>query len=870
VVAEGIVSINLLQYAAISNDSDTTVTGLGRRNITRNELRSLVGITTSSGITISGNAYCSLVVDFGGAFYIKDGYLVDNNGGCVLDCYIQNASIGDWRVVSVERRSTESYINFNQVAPDSSQLIEKVKFIYRNLTSSGSAIRDLCLLTVDYPIDYNYTQFSIAASSYGNSPIAITNNSVQGTAKNIRVTPAFTGDYLLDRVFILTSGGKLDMDRYHIDRGLNLPEQAPWSAGAFENTSVSGRYLTLTGTALSGSWWSPAIYLPDPNFITMDVYVEDTNASSDIETDWLSINQVMQVRASNETPLPNFLINSRTPRFITSSSYQTTLSLPARRPIGPTTQTNYSPDNPFWYRVDTRYSNGPFYFRPYMKGRSERIYMKGDGTILASSVPDRWEFARSAYWMDVPFKIFGAINNYWNASTYVPLFGDFVYGDPATGEPSDIHHVLTYATLTSDAYWCKGGAPPTYSVGGRNMLVNSMANLMPYGLHAYPLPNLGTNAMDGKLPIYYDYIGATTIPKPNHPNNWIVLCAVMFPPETTLDKYMCLYLLNVRNFWVSEAKLIGTYGINIQPCDEGFAICPCINADEHEGGFWLHVGYATNIIEKYTGDGYLLASYEVLRGYNSLREAGSAGGLWAIRNDGVFYYQEDTTNNLLTVIFKVEDDRFEYLQGGDTDNAGNLWIVDRDTSIVYRINVSSRQIDYVNHIPYAVGVWPHPTDGSAFVYLGFHPESFSTAIKRVWANDPYGYEELVTTVPSMPLSDISGVQFTGKLSNTYISPGVNDPVWGTDDAITLDWENYVNGSLTMPAGDYKQFKITLRRSTSSIASPKIQRIRIPTPLIFNQVAYGESAPVYINPHLRYDKKTGHFTTKLLTWWPHGE
>jgi hypothetical protein len=95
-------------------------------------------------------------------------------------------------------------------------------------------------------------------------------------------------------------------------------------------------------------------------------------------------------------------------------------------------------------------------------------------------------------------------------------------------------------------------------------------------------------------------------------------------------------------------------------------------------------------------------------------------------------------------------------------------------------------------------------------------------------------------------------------------------MWGASDDMTLEWEDYVNASMGLPDGRYKQFKLTFRRTASSIAPPRVSKIRIPEPLILENVPFGDNRNVYINPHLRYDKNVGHFTTQLLTWWPHGE
>jgi hypothetical protein len=851
-------SINILQYSEIYNDRTTSISGMSQRVLTREELKSLVGLTTVTGVTISGNTYVSLVSDLGSAFYIKDAKLTTNRSGCNLSCSIYNSRLNYRQDVPVSNEGNNYIVDFTALRPDLAQLVEEITFLYKNTSTSGTTVSGLQALTVDYPIDYDYVKFNVAASSYENAPISISNTAIQGLPRNVRVTPAYTGDYDVDRVFVLTASGWEDEDKYHVDRGINLPDYAPWTAGLFENVAVENKCLTLTGTNLSGSWWSPAIYMPDDNYLTMYVYVDNAGTTAGLETEWASINQMLQVRASDETPLPNFLINSWTPQLHTTYKYGVLLPSIEKRTLYPTQQDVYGENDSFWAQdldVGCGISSDFAWMIPYLRGQSQRIYMKGDGTIIAQQSPGLWEMGARSFWTGFPYKTFGSLNDYWVAATYfLTLSSD--YGACYLGSAASAdYHRFTLSTLTDNSNWVEG-----------KPYVEHNRSLYPYAMHCH-LGGLGVCTFAD--PIYFEFLGATTLPKPNHPNDWIVIWAEMYPPDTDSDKYMCLYLLNIRNYWVSESKLIGIFGINYKPSDEGYAICACSDADDVEGGFWLHVGYATNIIEKWTGDGIKLHSYVVSRGYNALRESGM-GGLWAIRNDGVYYYVENRTNDSLDVQFKIEDDRFEYLQGGDVDASGNLWVVDRDTSTVYRINLSSRAIDYVNYIPYAIGIWPHPTDGSAFVYLSFYSGSATTAIKRVWVNDPYQHEELVTTAPSMPLSDNSGVQFQGKVEANYISPGVNDPVWGNDDSITLQWQGYANSSLSLPTGNYKQFKLTLRRNSSGVTSPKVTKIRIPAPLILNQVPFQGSTPMYINPHLRYDKKTGHYTTNLITWWPHEE
>ena len=853
----------MLKYSSITNVS--SYSGLPIRSLSRGEIKSIAGITATSGVIVPSLSYIGLEASMSSSSFCKDSTFRISNGSNYafqVGCQITTQQGESWQDVPVTFSGGLFYVNFNYVYPDMAQLVYKIRFTYVNLSATNSTLYSWDLLSVDYPMDYSYEEFSVAASSYGNSPIAVENHSIQGTAQDIRVMPIYSGDYTLDRTFILTESGKEDLDRYHVDRGINVPDDIPWVSGIFDNTMVSGRYLTLTGTAVSGSWTSPAIYVSDPNYMSLYLYVENESRNSGLERDWLSVSQVMDVRATDETPLPNFLINQCTNRLHTMAdgwgNVPIVVPSPDKRQVTPTTQEGYSPTSEYWSRdmmVGCAFASvvAPC---PYLYGRSDRIYMKGDGTIIAEAPSEHWQIGSRDYWTGIPYKIFGSINKYWNAATFFGQLGEGYGACTLATAVNTSHHRLTFASLTNTSLWNSGR-----DVG--SLYLKKLYPFLSYGFQG----NMGV-AND---PVYYDYLGSTTIPKPKHPDEWIIVTAHMIPCDPGSEKYMCIYLLNVRNGWTSEYKLLGIYGISQAPADEGYAICSCSSADEDEGGFWMHVGYSANIISKFTGDGLLVNEYSVSRGYNALRESPEEGCLWAIRNDGVFYYREngtDTTNPTLDAEFKIEEDYFEYLQAGDVDNSGNLWVVDRDTATVYRINLSTRSVDYINHIPYAVGVWPHPTDGSAFVYVGFNEDSFTTAIKRVWVDDPYQTEELVTEVPAMPLSDWSGVQFTGRLSGSYISPGINDPVFGTDDRLSLAWQPYVNTSLTIPPGKYKQFKLTFRRTSSSVDSPRITKVRIPLPLVINNVPFNGSDNFYVNPHLRYDIKTGDYSMELLTWWEH--
>jgi len=855
-------SINLIKRADVRNISNYT--GLPQTTATRSELKQLVGVEDGSGLVVPSLHYFGMEALLNKPFFCKDCSVTVSNGDddyAELYCSILRQSTEYWESLAVTKTDFGFYIDFNDVLPDYAKLIYKIQFTYLNLSVSPSTLQIIELLSVDYPINFDFNEFSVVASSHENSPLKIYNNSVQGTERDVRVFPIYSGDFALDQVFMLTESGKEDTDKYHINRGISIPDSIPWSSGYFENTTTSGRFLTLSGTSTSGSWTSPVIFTNNEDYITMYLYSNNTNENAVVERDWTSVNELIEARGSNETPLPHFLILSWNKELFSmidgyGNLMADSLPTPDRRPVDMSAASPPDPSDPYWL-VDDFF--GPCGNKvsfvspcPYIFGKSKRIFMKGDGTVIHQSEDGFYEMASRVYWVGIPYKIYGDINDYWTAGLYNNLLGAGDYGGCTLSlAQAGMHDRMTIGkegSLTAD--WLYGRSIKDYGI----------SNIYPN--KGYCLKqNIGV-AQELKP---YEYFGATTLAMKRHPNEWAVVSSDIYPIDGG-DRFINVYLLNIRNWWVSERQYLGSFSMGGDACDEGYAVCKSEFADDNEGGFWLHVGYSNNIIRKYSMDGRLLADYEVKRGYSYLIESKVEGELWAVRNTGIYYYKE--VGDELEVQFKIEDDRFDYLHLGGIDDDNNLWVVDRDTSTIYRINFSSREIDYSNYVPYVIGVWPHPSDGSAYLYVSFYPDTFTTAIKRVWVNDPYQYEELITPVNSMPLSDSTGVQFKGKVSGNYISVGSNDPIWGNNGDLTLEWQSYANASLTLPTGKYKQFRITLRRSSSGVTTPNIQKIRIPLPLILEQVPFEDYKNVYINPHLRYDRQRGHYTTELVSWWHH--
>lgn len=861
-------AINLLKNSEFYNIEYPV--GLPHKELSRQELFSLASISGGS-FSVDSLSYFGFQANLKTPFYCKDFTLLHEEAPVVGYAFIRRDSYHEWKSVPVEVNTGKVYVNFNLTKPDHAQLVYQFKFILANVHTSAIDIYGAELLSVDYPIGFDYSEFSLVATSRANLPISVRNNCIQKTSQDIRVLPIFSDDYQQDSVYMLTESGKEDSEKYNIQRGFRFPEDAGWergrisewyddSQGEIVSTMMeSDRGLVVSGTAPSGVWTSPVIYLPDEDMISMYVYTENMGDSGYLGDDYRKISQLVEVRGSDVSPEPNFLINSWTQRLLTIDNqrfdYQKSIALPARRLSYISAQTIPDSKDAFWTANREICPHGIKESRPYILGRSKRMYVRGDGEVLASS-PEKddgegWEFAHRGYQEGIPFREFGDINSYWNAGQVISLMGNFSTTYCESSFASDtkwFHQVVASESDSSD--WEEGKF-----IGGKLIGVYPLVYHFAYDRGS--MFGLGLRNEE----VSFTTLGSITMAVDSHPNEWINIVGILYPWAGT-ERYMCLYYTHTRNYWPYESKLLGIYGVGETPCEEGWAVCKC----KLTGGFWLHVGYMHRFITKYSLDGDEVATNRVNYGFSSLVQTTDPKGLWAIRNDAIYWYSENN-NGELTEEFSITYSGFKFLQAGEVDENNNLWLVDRDTSIVYRINFGSRSIDYEKTIPYTVAVWPHPRDGTAYLYSSFNAGTFSTAVKKIEVDDPYGYVSTVMALPELPISDYSGVQFMGRSVKSYMRPSINDPIWGTNDDITLDWQVYPNASLTLPKGRYKQVRVTLNRSDLS-SEPVLSKIRIPKSMVLSQLPYGEEREIYINPHLRYNKQHGYFNTNLVVWWPH--
>ena len=179
------------------------------------------------------------------------------------------------------------------------------------------------------------------------------------------------------------------------------------------------------------------------------------------------------------------------------------------------------------------------------------------------------------------------------------------------------------------------------------------------------------------------------------------------------------------------------------------------------------------------------------------------------------------------------------------------------------------------YVPNIVGVVPAPDGTYAYAYCYRDPEySDVDTIRKV---DPStGTHSYVCLVPGYTPANYDydqgyRIQFIGlvnQLSNNatgVVYPAVVDPVWGTGGS--LEWQDYPNANLGLPSGKYKQLRITLKRDDVGTTSPYLKYIRIPTPLLIQQIPWHSWKNVYIDTDLTTGADPGSYNMDIAVWWP---
>jgi hypothetical protein len=837
---------NILKLSDTFN-APVTVSGYSYKVLSRAELSNIIGVT-SSGISLPSLAYFATDSLFFEGFYAEDIRLYTSASGLSATVYIQRSELDRWRPYEMQQTPDYYVCSFYDVLPDRGQLFYKVRLVCANTTESGVSISRLEINTLDYPIEFDYVSFSVPASIQDTLPIAITNYSQDGLSKDLNILPAYTNNFELDRTFVVTSGSWSDHDKGWLDNNAVIPEKFNWSLGVFNNTEIYASGIRLTSGAVSGTWTSPVIEFTDPNCISLYVYGKDLSNLAVMNKDWVSVNNLVESRASDETPLPQFLVLSWNKRLWDTSSRAGFTRMPLRMNRATTISTADVPDayDEFW---NTWYPNptitGP---RPYFYGNSDRIYLKGDGTIIARNTLETREWADRVTAFDIPTKIVGSINRSWAASVFHPCLATFQPGARDNFKLDSTIHRFSSVTMADVSRWQQG-----------TFVGNYLNALHPFAGHSGGVAY--SNTGDAWQPIYWEYFATNTIPLEPFPDDWLVIIAILYKvSDWSSDKYIELYGLEMRNQWVANSKYLGAFPIGMFPSVEGYSICKKADGS----GFWLHVGYGQKTIVSF--DNYFegQSRWDTPDSYSDIVETNDQSGFWAISNDAVYFLKKAT--DAVIMESRITSPDFQFLHSGGIDDSNNLWLTDRNSGVVFRINYVDRAIDFYQHISGSMAIWPHPTDNSAFVYLAPDVTTLSASIKRIYVGDPYKELEDICSVPSRPLGNRSLVQFTGRVSSSYFVPGKDDLNWGVTDAVTVPWQNYSIASLALPEGKFKQFRITLQRTSTAITSPSIYKIRVPLPFLLKDIPYRDSKDIFINPYLRCNTADGNFSTQLVVWW----
>jgi hypothetical protein len=82
---------------------------------------------------------------------------------------------------------------------------------------------------------------------------------------------------------------------------------------------------------------------------------------------------------------------------------------------------------------------------------------------------------------------------------------------------------------------------------------------------------------------------------------------------------------------------------------------------------------------------------------------------------------------------------------------------------------------------------------------------------------------------------------------------------------TAAWVKYESGK-ALPRGRYKQIKVELSRPNIDIASPRLQKVRLPEPIILEPLGYQQETEIALKSTLNKVRTPGDWDTKLQVWW----
>lgn len=753
----------------------SAITGYSNLVLSQDDLLSISSYslnTSYSGVTVTGTRYIGMEIQLPVPMPCSGITIYSNNEAVgYLKVHTQDYGSGTWKWY------TPSGIGGGIYSTSLTTLsgLSLIRIFYA--TASGS------LYTKFYGVDLNTEAYiTISGSSdqigYTNTMKRLYITNLSNVVSPAKVVPRYTSYLTIDKYSRFskdydTSAYKETASWEGFDNSFTVPEIHPWSLGVSNNLQEYRRELLLMTSGISGTWVSPIIDTQnDPAYAYL-------YGAGKISKSLSLTNSVAEIRSSDTSPaLACFLVTTTEPTHQTLMYKHKRVHLDSKGNVIAKVECNAPVlNNKIWRNADTTFAGKPLHFC-------------------------------------------GSINKFGTASFLAPGVVSCSVADPVAIKGNyDYWYRLCSSTFESSNYWANG-----ISVSG-----------IDWG--------------DSSYVVY-------TKTFPTSTSLWVAAAIVTDPTVPSTSVFLsCVESGGVTRFCMPVLSLpVSVSGVDY------YSMCtaPSIN------GWWTHVGANTNKVYKMDFSGldsiqrWGISSSEPAKFYESYSEIytvatgirsiveipmSNYSGFWAVCDNKIRLYKETSlglgelrtyNNSLLNTGF------FGDLYQGATDSMGNLWAVDIAQQRVVRVNFDRSQrgdtnaIDFDMTISGAIGVYAHPTDGTAYVLITNEPAHPNVdVIRQINSTQVSGTKtQFVCTVSGFSSSPYKyGTHFTGFCFTDYIRPYSGDSVWGS--VGSLGWKDYLVGKKYLPYGRYKQIKVTLLRSTVNDSSPHLSAVRIPKAIILN-------------------------------------
>ena len=312
---------NLMQraYCASTTTTWSGLAGYSNYALSYDELLSFVDEnTTVTGIILPSGQYFGIEIELGRKFIVKNFKVYSNapESDKNLARFLYKDSYDTWQSKTPVNYNSEGYFYWVPPAESYYDGVATDNIIFEFGTVSGCEVYEVEILNWDDPIDFGMdgsedAALSLPAAYSRPTAIAIYNDNPIHSSADARVLPAYTGDYDTDRIIKLSDSYSADITTITgwntIDDGYNIPDPILWSYGAFSNTEQVGDTVRLQSGQTTGTWTSPVIYVADPSHIVACVYATNKSNKAKVNKYDTSINEILEARASNDSPIDDVM-----------------------------------------------------------------------------------------------------------------------------------------------------------------------------------------------------------------------------------------------------------------------------------------------------------------------------------------------------------------------------------------------------------------------------------------------------------------------------------------------------------------------------------------------------------------------------------